>query len=260
MSVQTSSSNIYLHLGTFFIVLSIATSIFLLSVIWETSTDNNATNNRYFDDYDTNFQDFTGHQVISICCTWGEELADEELTFMIREDDDDSNNQDSVGTQNRDSNIIKNEAVYDAIEEWDLRIEGLTFREVQSRYDADIEIRFREGESNVAGLTRNFYDRYGLITKSFVTIYDRGFPFAFNNDQIEQIAKHEIGHVLGLGHANFDDSLMTTHVHHGSGIISDCEIQSVYEANHWKLRNQGSGTNNHIYRPNIQYLECNSNV
>ena len=241
-------------------VLSIMASIFLLPMIWETSTDNTTDNSRFFDDYDTNFQDFIGRHVISICCTWGEELADEELTFMIREDDDVSNNQDSVSTQNRDSNIIKNEAVYDAIEEWDLRIDGLIFREVQSRYDADIEIRFREGESDIAGLTRNFFDRYGLITKSFVTIYDRGFPFAFNNDQIEQIAKHEIGHVLGLGHANFDDSLMATRPHHGAGTISDCEIQAVYEANHWKLRNQGSSTNNHIYHPNIQYLECNSNV
>ena len=241
-------------------VLSIMASIFLLPMIWETSTDNTTDNSRFFDDYDTNFQDFIGRHVISICCSWGEELADEELTFMIREDDDVSNNQDSVSTQNRDSNIIKNEAVYDAIEEWDLRIDGLIFREVQSRYDADIEIRFREGESDIAGLTRNFFDRYGLITKSFVTIYDRGFPFAFNNDQIEQIAKHEIGHVLGLGHANFDDSLMATRPHHGAGTISDCEIQAVYEANHWKLRNQGSGTNNHIYHPNIQYLECNSNV
>jgi predicted Zn-dependent protease with MMP-like domain len=241
-------------------VLSIMASIFLLPMIWETSTDNTTDNSRFFDDYDTNFQDFIGRHVISICCSWGEELADEELTFMIREDDDVSNNQDSVSTQNRDSNIIKNEAVYDAIEEWDHRIEGLILREVQSRYDADIEIRFREGESDVAGLTRNFFDRYGLITKSFVTIYDRGFPFAFNNDQIEQIVKHEIGHVLGLGHANFDDSLMATRPHHRSGTISDCEIQAVYEANHWKLRNQGSGTNNHIYHPNIQYLECNSNV
>lgn len=258
MSVQSSSSSIYFHLGTGFMVLSIAASFFLLYVIWETFSDN-TTNDRYFDDYYTNFQHFTGRHVISICCTWGEELADEELTFMIREDDE-SNNHDSVSTQNRDSNIIKNEAVYDAIQEWDLRIDGLIFREVQSRYEADIEIRFREGESDVAGLTRNFFDRYGLITKSFVTIYDRGFPFAFSNDQIEQIAKHEIGHVLGLGHANFDDSLMATRPHHGSGTISDCEIQAVYEANHWKLRNQGSGTNNHIYHPNIQYLECNSNV
>jgi hypothetical protein len=109
-------------------------------------------------------------------------------------------------------------------------------------------------------LTRNFFDRYGLITKSFVTIYDREFPFGFNNDQIEQIAKHEIGHVLGLGHANFDNSLMATRPHHASDTISDCEIQAVYEANHWKLKNQGSSTDNQIYHPNTQYLECNSNV
>ena len=86
-------------------ILSIAVSIFVLTGIWKTSTDN-ATNNRYFNDYDTNFQDFAGSHVISICCTWGEELADGELTFMIREDDD-SNNQDSVGTLNRDSNTKK---------------------------------------------------------------------------------------------------------------------------------------------------------
>ena len=91
----------------------------------------------------------------------------------------------------------------------------MNFREVQNRYDADIEIRFREGKIEAAGLTNNLFDRFGLITKSFVTIYEREFPFEFGDDQIEQIAKHEIGHVLGLGHANFEDSLMSTHVHYG---------------------------------------------
>ena len=177
---------------------------------------------------------------------------------MIRDDND--NKQDSVSIQNKESNIPKNEAVYNAIEEWDQRIEGLTFREVQSRYDASIEIRFREGESEIAGATRNFFDRYGLITKSFVTIYEREFPFEFSNDQIEQIAKHEIGHVLGLGHANFDNTLMATRVHYGSGTISECEIQAVYEANHWKLIPEEEGTNYYIYHPNSKYVECNSNV
>jgi hypothetical protein len=256
MSVK--SNNIYFHLGTAFMVLSIATSTFLLAIIWETSTNNSAPNNRYYDDFNTNFQDFIGRNMISICCTWGEEFADGELTFIIRDDDDD--NQDSVSIQNIESNILKNEAVYSAIEEWDQGIEGLTFREVQSRYDANMEIRFREGESDVAGATRNFFDRYGLITKSFVTIYERGFPFEFSNNQIEQIAKHEIGHVLGLGHANFDNTLMATRVHYGSGTISECEIQAVYEANHWKLILEGEGTNYYIYHPNTKYVECNSNV
>jgi hypothetical protein len=200
MSVK--SNNIYFHLGAAFMVLSIATSTFLLAIIWEISTNNNASNNRYYDDFNTNFQELIGRNIISICCTWGEELADGELTFMIRDEDDDNQDRDSI--QNKESNILKNEAVYNAIEEWDQRIEGLTFNEVQSRYDADVEIIFREGESEVAGATRNFFDKYGLITKSFVTIYERGFPFEFSDDQIEQIAKHEIGHVLGLGHANFD--------------------------------------------------------
>jgi Matrixin len=256
MSVK--SKNIYFHLGTAFMVLSITTSTFLLAIIWKTSTNNNASNNGYYDDFNTNFQNFIGRNMISICCTWGEELADGELTFMIRDDND--NNQDSVSIQNKESNVLKNEAVHSAIEEWDQRIEGLTFREVQSRYDANIEIRFREGESEIAGATRNFFDRYGLITKSFVTIYERGFPFEFSNDQIEQIAKHEIGHVLGLGHANFDNTLMATRVHYGSGTISECEIQAVYEANHWKLIPEEEGTNYYIYHPNSKYVECNSNV
>jgi predicted Zn-dependent protease len=32
--------------------------------------------------------------------------------------------------------------------------------------------------------------------------------------QAKQIAKHEIGHVLGLGHANFNGNLMAVNVNH----------------------------------------------
>ncbi|HEU4822014.1 MAG TPA: matrixin family metalloprotease [Nitrososphaeraceae archaeon] len=214
MSVK--SNNTYFHLGAAFMVLSIAASTFLLAIIWETSANNNASNNRYYDNFNSNFQDLISRNMISICCTWGEDFADGELTFMIRDDNDNDNNQDSVSIQNKESTVPKNEAVYNAIEEWDQRIEGLTFREVQNRYD----------------------DRYGLITKSFVTIYEWGFPFEFSKDQTEQIAKHEIGHVLGLGHANFDNTLMATRVQYGSGTISECEILAVYEANHWKLTHE----------------------
>ena len=141
----------------------------------------------------------------------------------------------------------------------------MTFREVQSRYNADIEIRFRDGESEVAGLTRNLFDRYGLIAKSFVNIYERGFPFEFNDDQIEHITKHEIGHALGLGHANFDNSLMATRVHYDSDTISNCEVEAVIEANYLRLRNEVGeggveGTNYHIHHPNSRYIECDSKV
>jgi hypothetical protein len=94
MSVK--SNNTYFYLGAAFMVLSIAASTFLLAIIWETSANNNASNNRYYDNFNSNFQDLIGRNMISICCTWGEDSANGELTFMIRDDNDNDNNQDSV--------------------------------------------------------------------------------------------------------------------------------------------------------------------
>jgi hypothetical protein len=134
MSAKTS--NIQFHLGAAFTILSIAAIIFLLVIIWETYSNDLVTNNRYFNDYDTGFQDISDRNLISICCTWGDELIDGELTFIIR-DDSAGNNLDSVTSQNTGSSLQKKEAVYNAVENWDLRIEGLNFLEVQNRYDAD---------------------------------------------------------------------------------------------------------------------------
>jgi hypothetical protein len=262
MSAKTNNPQFYL--GVAFATLSIVVLVLLLVLISEKTISDSETSDsdRYFNDYDmmNSWQELSKN-LIKICCTWGEELADGELTFMIRDEGDNTNtNQESVNYQGMDSSTPKNNAVRDAIEEWDLKINGLAFKEVQNRYDADIEIRFRESEGEAAGLTRNLFDRFGLITKSFITIYEREFLFGFGEDQIEQIAKHEIGHALGLGHANFNDSLMSTHVHYGTGVISTCESQAVYEANHWKLNHREDGTNYHIYQPNSNYLECKNNM
>lgn len=259
MSAKTINPQFYL--GVAFATLSIVVLVLLLALVSEKTISDSKTNgsDRYFNDYDMNSWQDSSKNLIKICCTWGEELADGELTFMIR-DEGDNINQESVNYQSMDSSTPKNNAVRDAIKEWDLKINGLTFKEVQNRYYADIEIRFRESGGEAAGLTRNLFDRFGLITKSFINIYERDFPFGFGEDQIEQIAKHEIGHALGLGHANFNDSLMSTHVHYGTGIISTCESQAVYEANHWKLNHRGDNTNYSIYQPNSNYLECKNNT
>jgi Matrixin len=259
MSAKTINPQFYL--GVAFATLSIVALVLLFMLVSEKTISSLETSDSdgYFRDYDTNSWQESSKNLIQICCTWGEELADGELTFMIREEGDNTN-QESVAYQSMDSSAPKNNAVRDAVREWDLKINGLTFREVQNRYDADIEIRFKERGGEAAGLTRNLFDRFGLITKSFITIYEREFPFGFGEDQIEQIAKHELGHALGLGHANFNDSLMSTHVHYGTGTISTCESQAVYEANHWKLNHRVDRTNYHIYQPNSNYLECKNNT
>lgn len=258
MSAKTINSQFYL--GVAFATLSIMALVLLFVLISEKTISylETSDSDRYFNDYDMNSWQ-SSKNLIKICCTWGEELADGELTFMIR-DEGYNTNQESVNYQSIGSSTSKNNAVRDAVKEWDLKINGLTFREVQNRYDADIEIRFRESGGEAAGLTRNLFDRFGLITKSFINIYEREFPFGFSEDQIKQIAKHEIGHTLGLGHANFNDSLMSTHVHYGTGTISTCESQAVYEANHWKFNHREDSTDYHIYQPNSNYLECKNNV
>jgi predicted Zn-dependent protease len=264
MSAKTIKPQFYL--GIAFATLSIVALVFLLVLVSGKTisdlgtSDTDSDSDRYFNDYDDmNSWQESSKNLIKICCTWGEELADGELSYLIR-DEGDNTNQESVIYQSMDLSTSKNNAVRNAAKEWDQKINGLTFREVQNRYDADIEIRFRESGGEAAGLTRNLFDRFGLITKSFITIYDREFPFGFGEDQIEQIAKHEIGHALGLGHANFNDSLMSTHVHYGTGNISTCETQAVYEANHWKLNHIDDSTNYRIYQPNSNYLECKNNA
>jgi hypothetical protein len=259
--MSTKTINPQFYLGVAFAMLSIVALVLLFVMVsGKTISDlEDSDSDSYFNDYDMNSWQESSKNLIKICCTWGEELADGELTFMIRDEGDDTN-QESVNYQDIDSSTSKNNAVRYAAKEWDQKINGLTFREVQNRYDADIEIRFRESGGEAAGLTRNLFDRFGLITKSFITIYEREFPFGFGEDQIEQIAKHEMGHALGLGHANFKDSLMSTHVHYGTGVISTCESQAVYEANHWKLNHIDDSTNYRIYQPNSNYLECKNNT
>lgn len=123
-------SNPQFYLGVAFTTLSIATLILLLVLISEKSISYLETSDRYFKDYDMDFWHESGQNLIKICCTWGEELVDGELTFMIR-DEGDNTNQESVSYQNTDSSTLNNITVHNAVKEWDLKINGLIFREVK---------------------------------------------------------------------------------------------------------------------------------
>lgn len=198
------------------------------------------------------FDRYSGKEIVVVCCSWGEELADGELTYFI-----------GRNTINRGENVVGDEvdgslidSVNRAIQEWDSRMDELTFTETSERRRADIEIYFRDGHNERAGLTKNYYDFYGLITKSYVLISKGAFGFGFSDSQIEQIAKHEVGHVLGLGHANFDGNLMAVDVNRGSGQVSDCEIEAVNKANEWWFEKRPNSQLQYIRPPTTEYVEC----
>ena len=173
---------------------------------------------------------------IQICCAWGEQLADGKLTYKI----------------NGGSSGIR-QAVRIAVGQWDLKIAGLTLQEVKDdRSSADIYVNFKKDGNSLpgartkhglltAGLTTFTLNWRGLIEETHVTIAKGVSGRGFSSDQIELVAKHEMGHALGLGHSNFRASIMSATISdRQSGEISNCEINAVLNANAWKLIDNNS--------------------
>jgi Matrixin len=185
-----------------------------------------------FEELDHNTdEDFEEDNSIQLCCNWSYDLADGILTYYI----------------DHNSSLEEQDAVRDAIEEWDSRIDSLELETVSSMENSDIRIWFEddseevvEGEE-IAGQTVTIFDEYGFLDNAQITISRSIQAYDFDTSTIEQVAKHEMGHALGLGHANFDGNLMAQSVNDGTDNISECEIKAVVETNYWKLGKDNGG-------------------
>ena len=174
------------------------------------------------DEEDSEEQDFEEENSIQICCAWGSSLEDGRLTYYI--DDDDTSEE-------------QQQAVRNAVQEWDTKIKHLELEEESNRKSSDIKIDFEDDndEEEIAGQTITIANAYGFLVNAEITIYTEVQEYEFDTTTIGQVAKHEMGHALGLGHANFDGNLMAEMVNYGTATISECEINAVIEANYWKL-------------------------
>lgn len=200
------------------------------------------------DDEDDDEIDFDEMNLLQICCAWSDKISDGVLEYKISDEGDEDSKQ----------------SVRNAIQDWDLLIDNLILVEKQDDRDADVEIGFSDsdedandeefdyGDPIAAGKTEFRFDNNGFIDSIEITLSGGIFDNGFQDSELEQIARHEIGHALGLGHANFDGSLMSQSTRDGADKISTCEISGVVAANYWKLV---AGDNNPEY-PEGNFVIC----
>lgn len=169
------------------------------------------------------------YKAVGICCAWGNRLSDGVLTYSV------------AGSDATALSIVRN-----AVHEWDQAFPDLILDEVEPNWKkksqrADISIVYGPGTadggethtSGAQGLTTTYLNNRRMVTR--VEIGVDGGPSPVNAGAVEQIAKHELGHALGLGHANWDGDLMSPFVQPTPAPIPLCDIDAVRKANSWKM-------------------------
>ena len=157
-----------------------------------------------------------GQHELALCCAWGKSLDDGNLTYSISSPDGPS------------AEVIRR-----AVKEWDGDLSALNLREVPVGQPADVTIRFTPGEGRTEGQAVTSFTRRGLISRVEITIHGALAPG--NSGGLGQIAKHEFGHALGLGHTNYEGNLMSPAVSPDPQPVPPCVVQGVIEANRWKM-------------------------
>jgi predicted Zn-dependent protease len=157
-----------------------------------------------------------GDHELALCCAWGRSLEDATLTYSVSAVDAPS------------AEVIRN-----AIREWDADLPALLLREVSAGAPADVAIKFTPADGRTEGQAVTSFTRRGLISKVEITI--QGALAPANAGGLGQIAKHEFGHALGLGHTNYEGNLMSPAVSPDPQPVPPCVIQGVIEANRWKM-------------------------
>jgi hypothetical protein len=173
-------------------------------------------------------------RAVGICCAWGGALKDGVLTYSVSGDD--------AGALS----IVRN-----AVQAWDESLPELTLTEVapggkKRSTRADIAIAYGPGTADggeaphatgAQGLTTTYLNSRRMVTRVEIGIDGGAAPV--NAGAIEQIAKHEVGHALGLGHANWDGDLMSPLVQPTPAPIPICDLNAVRQANSWKMVDNG---------------------
>jgi hypothetical protein len=164
-----------------------------------------------------------GGRAVGICCAWGNRLSDGVLTYSVSGDDPTA------------LSIVRG-----VVQAWDDALSELALKETNRK--PDITLVYGPGVADggetphatgARGLTTTYLNGRRLVIK--VEIGVDGGPSPVHAGAIEQITKHELGHALGLGHANWEGDLMSPLVQPTPAPIPSCDIAAVRRANSWKM-------------------------
>ena len=172
---------------------------------------------------------------IDLCCTWDKQISDGILKFKL------------VNMQEKQRNEVR-----EAFDSWNKQLTTLRLIESYSHdQKAEIIVTFGDidngninqlGKNAEAGQTAgqsvNNLNQSGYITNAKIILSDKIFDKESDSSTLYAVVLHEIGHVLGLGHANFDD-LMNPLVRIQDE-ISLCDVNGVFKANEVVLKKNAS--------------------
>ena len=88
-----------------------------------------------------------------------------------------------------------------------------------------IRLEDKSHGDGISGLTETLTDEYQRqILKSIITIYD---VEDISDNQLQAVARHELGHAFGLSHSSDPDDLMYDTMKTGLPYISRCDINAI---------------------------------
>jgi hypothetical protein len=177
-----------------------------------------------------------GHE-LAVCCAWGKALEDGQLSYSV------------AAADTASADVIRH-----AVREWDTSLLGLELLERPVGSDVDIAMTFDAEPGRTEGQAVTSFTQAGLIRHVDVGIQGGAAPA--NAGGLLQIAKHEFGHALGLGHANYEGNLMSKAVSPQPQPIEACVISGVLEANHWRLGELGVRRVGRPERPRLSDIAC----
>lgn len=166
------------------------------------------------------------NKTIDLCCRWDQQISDGVLKYKL------------VNIQGELKDLIR-----EAFDSWNEQLVNLRLVEAHP-YDQKTEILITigdipNGNSNklvknaeaglTAGQSVNNINKDGFITNATILLSDELFNTGSDLNPISDVILHEIGHVLGLGHANFNE-LMNAVVTGDKG-VSACDVRGVLKTN-----------------------------